>query len=317
MFVGQITMYLPALQSVLGDRLELAVPLNRYTAARIGGPAEAFVTVTSVPELVKVVELAWSLDCPYILLGGGSNLLVSDAGVRGLVINNRARKLCFDDSGESPAVLAESGANLGSLARQAANRGFGGLAWAAGIPGTLGGAVVNNAGAHGSDMAGQLILAEILHRTDVGRDMGAIHREWSVDDMHYSYRSSRIKENPGNAVILKAKIRLEHSTPQEERSRIRELGLYRRKTQPPGASMGSMFKNPPGDYAGRLIEAAGLKGKVIGDAQISNLHANFFINRGAASSADVRSLIDLARREVAEQFDVELELEIELVGEWS
>jgi len=114
-----------------------------------------------------------------------------------------------------------------------------------------------------------------------------------------------------------AKIRLDYSTPQEERSRIKELGLYRRKTQPPGASMGSMFKNPPGDYAGRLIEAAGLKGKVIGDAQISNLHANFFINRGAASSADVRSLIDLARREVAEQFDVELELEIELVGEWS
>jgi UDP-N-acetylmuramate dehydrogenase len=310
-------MDMQALVNALGDRLELDVPLKRFTAARLGGPADALVIADSVSELIEVVQLAWRYDYPYIILGGGSNVLVSDAGVRGLVIVNRARGLRFDLSGEHPVVWAESGANFGALARQAASRGLGGLAWAAGIPGTLGGAVVNNAGAHGSDMAGQLVLAEILHRTESGRELNSTHSKWPVNDMMYSYRSSRLKREPGSAVVLSAVLKLEHSSPQAEKARMEELGAFRRRTQPPGASMGSMFKNPPSDYAGRLIEAAGLKGKSVGDAQISNLHANFFINRGAASAADVYALIELAHQAVAEQFDINMELEIELVGEWN
>lgn len=309
-------MNLEVLQSALGDRLETGAPLARYTAARLGGPADALVAARSVSELVEVMELAWRYELPYVILGGGSNVLVSDAGVRGLVILNRARKVRFEPSAEPPRVWAESGANFGLLARQAAQRGLGGLAWAAGIPGTLGGAVVGNAGALGGDMAGNLLLAEILHYSRAGRDVEIAREEWPAERMMYAYRSSRLKSLPGSAVVLSATLRLERSTPQVEVSRMDELADYRRRTQPPGASMGSMFKNPPGDYAGRLIEAAGLKGARIGDAQISELHANFFINHGDARAADIRALIDLARREVAGQFGVELELEIELIGEW-
>jgi len=293
------------------------VPLARYSAARLGGPADALVTARSLSELREVVELAWHNGLPHVILGGGSNVLVSDAGVRGLVILNRARRVRFDPAAEPPRVWAESGANFGLLARQAAQRGLGGLGWAAGIPGTLGGAMVGNAGAMGGDMAGNLMLAEILHYRGAGRDVAVAREEWTADEMRYAYRSSRVKRSPGSAVVLSATLRLERSTPQVELSRLDELAAYRRRTQPPGASMGSMFKNPSGDYAGRLIEAAGLKGASVGDAQISELHANFFINRGDATAADVRSLIDLAQREVAEQFGVILELEIELIGEWS
>jgi UDP-N-acetylmuramate dehydrogenase len=205
-------------------------------------------------------------------------------------------------------VWAEAGVNFGALARHAAQRGLAGLEWAAGIPGTVGGAVVGNAGAHGSDMAGCLVVAEILHR------QGQEH--WPVERFAYGYRSSIIKRGAEEAIVLNATLRLERSTPQAVQERMDTYVAHRRRTQPPGASMGSMFKNPPGDYAGRLIEAAGLKGARIGEAEISRLHANFFVNLGQAKAADISQLIRLARREVAEKFGVELELEIEMVGDW-
>jgi UDP-N-acetylmuramate dehydrogenase len=250
-----------------------------------------------------------------MLLGGGSNMLVSDLGVRGVVVLNRASKVVFD--AEKPSVWAESGKNFGSLARQAARKGFSGLEWAAGIPGTVGGAVVGNAGAHGGDTAGNLELAEVLHR-DQGRTT------WKVERFNYGYRSSVLKTNTASrqplrqpqVVVLSADFNLEVGDPEEIQQVLEDNLAFRRRTQPPGASMGSMFKNPPGDYAGRLIEAAGMKGARVGSAGISELHANFFINHGGARAADVYSLIQQARRTVKEQFGVTLELEIEIVGEW-
>jgi UDP-N-acetylmuramate dehydrogenase len=318
------------LQDIFGDRVETGVLLARYTAARLGGPADALLEVTSAAELEKAVRLCWEKDLDFVILGGGSNVLVSDAGVRGLVILNKARRVRFDEDGEVPAVWAESGANFGLLARQTAERGLAGLEWAAGIPGTLGGAVVGNAGAHGSDMAHCLRLAEILHRVDkrskgmttVGTSPVAappLRETWTVETLEYRYRGSLLKTSPFTAasgVVLAAEIKLERSTPQAVQAKIEEFVAYRKRTQPPGASMGSIFKNPPGDYAGRLIEAVGLKGAQVGDAQISPVHANFFINLGQASAADIYALIDLARRKVAEQTGVRLDLEIELLGEW-
>jgi len=290
--------------------VERDVPLARYTAARIGGPADLFAAVHSVDELAAVVQAAWEYALPFHILGGGSNVLISDAGVRGLVILNRARAVRFDAEATPPQVWAESGANLGAVARQAAALGLGGLEWAAGIPGTLGGAVVGNAGAHGGEIADHLLLAEILHREGGRQTMRAA-------ELGFAYRSSRLKRDlAGQAVVLATSLRLERRPVEAIRARMDELVAYRRRTQPPGASMGSMFKNPPGDYAGRLIEAAGLKGTRIGDAEISLLHGNFFVNRGQATAADVRALIDLAQRTVAERFGVQLELEIELLGEW-
>jgi UDP-N-acetylmuramate dehydrogenase len=314
---------LPLLRETFGKRLEENVPLRRYTAARLGGPAEALLTVESAAELEQAVSLCWQHAFAYLILGGGSNVLVSDEGVSGLVILNQARKVQFDEQTDPPTVWAESGANFGVLARQAAKRGLAGLEWAAGIPGTLGGAIVGNAGAHGSDMADSLRLAEILHRVgdstrSTGNSFASRHEEWTVDRLSYSYRSSLLKRQPGEAVVLAARLGLERSTPQLVQARLDEFTAYRKRTQPPGASLGSMFKNPPGDFAGRLIEAAGLKGARIGGAQISPVHANFFINTGnasaPASAADIYTLIQLARRTVLDKFGVELELEIECYG---
>jgi UDP-N-acetylmuramate dehydrogenase len=316
---------LQQLRAIFGDRMEENVSLARFTSARVGGNADAFLTVESGDEMVSAVAQLWDLQIPFIILGGGSNMLISDRGVSGVVLNNRARSIRFSETAEPPVVWAESGANFGLLARQAQNKGLGGLEWAAGIPGTVGGAVVGNAGANSGDMAGSLRMAEILHRNLVGQPGvedheatpgGYTHEIWPVERFAYHYRTSILKRNPGEAVVISAVINLEASEPDKVRSRIDPLVAHRRKTQPPGASMGSMFKNPPDDYAGRLIEAVGLKGARVGQAQISLLHANFFINLGGATASEILNLIQLAQDRVEAEFGITLELEIELVGEW-
>lgn len=300
-------------------RVQENVLLARYTAARIGGPADVLIEVETAREIEAVVSHCWQNNIPFTLLGGGSNVLISDRGVRGLVIINRARQVRFDLSAEPPTVWAESGANFGLIARQAAFQSLAGLEWAAGIPGTLGGALVGNAGAHGKDIASNLIVAEILQLNYVhSASEVAIyrHKNYSPEQLAFSYRSSLLKQQPGSGIVLTALLRLEHSTLHAVQAKIDEYVAYRRRTQPPGASMGSMFKNPPGDYAGRLIEAAGLKGARLGDAQISTVHANFFINLGSASAADVFGLVQQARESVEEKFHLKLDLEVQLVGDW-
>ncbi len=331
------------LRERFGDQFDTNVSLARYTSARIGGLADGLLTAESVEDLVSMVSFLWEEEIPFILLGGGSNVLVSDAGVRGLVLLNKARQVMFDVESEPPTVWAASGTNFGVIARQAASRGLTGLEWASGIPGTLGGAIVGNAGAHGGDIAGNLLLAEILHREieDKKSKNGnppmrvILREEWLADQFEFSYRSSRIKEKvtgaidsekvgfPGRSeikqpevIVLAALLRLAQSTKEVVEARLDELVAQRHLTQPSGASMGSMFKNPEGDYAGRLIEQAGLKGTRVGNAAISSLHANFFINYGNASATDVWDLINLARSVVASKFGVNLELEIELIGSW-
>jgi UDP-N-acetylmuramate dehydrogenase len=310
---------LQGLQAAFGERVQRDVPVARFTAARLGGPADVFLEVRSLDELVQATTTLWQAGAGFTILGGGSNVLVSDAGLRGVVLLNRARRVNFDLRGDPPSVWAESGANFGRLARQAAQKGLSGLEWAAGIPGTLGGAVVGNAGAHGGDMAASLLLAEILHHggyTSSGEQMEIQRQTWPVTDLQYTYRSSRLKRQPGQFVVLGARLRLAHASVEAVQARLDELVAFRRRTQPPGASMGSMFKNPPGDYAGRLIEAAGLKGTRLGQAEISRLHGNFFLNLGEARAQDVYRLIRLAQDTVQARFGVRLELEIELVGEW-
>ena len=304
------------LESIFGKQLSREASLARYTAARVGGPADVLLEVRSANELAQAIRLLWEADLPYVILGGGSNVLLSDAGVRGVVVLNRARKVRFNSTARPPGVWAESGANLGLVARQAAMRGLSGLEWAAGIPGTVGGALYGNAGAHGSDMSGNQPVAEILHCMDMRQAGEAVREEWSMEKLELTYRSSVLKRLPGKAVILAALLRLEPGDPAAIQAKMDELVGYRRKTQPPGASMGSMFKNPPGDYAGRLIEAAGLKGLVVGDAQISSLHANFFLNLGRATATDIAALLRQARQAVLDRFGIELELEIEMLGEW-
>ena len=301
------TIPLPNLRAAFGDRLQENVPLAPYTSARIGGPADVLIAVTSADELAETVFQLWEMDIPYVILGGGSNVLVSDRGVRALVVLNRAKDVRFE-KGSKPKVRAEAGVVIANLARRAASHGLAGLEWAAAVPGTVGGAVYGNAGAFGSDMAGNLIRAELL--TENGREF------WPVEKMEYGYRTSVLKQQNLKVVVLSAELRLEHSTKEAVSVKISEFSERRKATQSPGASMGSMFKNPPGDFAGRLIESAGLKGTRIGTAEISPVHANFFINHGQTKAEDVRALVNLAQKTVAEKFGIDLELEIELIGEW-
>lgn len=298
-----------ALEARFGEALHRDEPMARYTVARLGGPADALVTIRSRDELAEAVMLAVDGGLPWRVLGGGANVLIADRGVRGLVIVNHAREMALDDAGP---VWAESGASLSTLARKAASRGLSGLEWAVNVPGSVGGAVVNNAGAHGGDTAELLVDAELLDSAQGGTIL-----RWTRGDMHYGYRASALKGRHARYVVLAAKFSLEPAhDPALLNERMSALVAHRKQTQPPGSSLGSMFKNPPGDYAGRLIEAAGLKGTTIGGVQISPVHANFFINLGGGTAADYRALIELAREQVAATSGVELELEIEMVGAW-
>lgn len=295
------------LTSVLGEDLERDVPLAKFTSSRVGGPADGLVSVDSVERLIEVVTLLWNLNIDFFILGSGSNVLISDDGVRRLVILNRAKESEIDE--ENQRVWAGSGASFGQIARRVSNRGFSGLEWATGIPGTVGGAVFGNAGAHGSDVASTLFMAEILHH-DRGKE------NWTVQQMEYTYRSSKLKRESINAVILSAIFRVEKSSSEATKELVERYSLFRKESQPLGASMGSMFKNPPGDFAGRLIDLAGLKGTQVGGAFISPVHGNFFITDEGANATDIVSLIKLAQKTVFEKFNIFLELEIEMIGEW-
>jgi len=311
---------LSALAAALGQRVRRDEPLARYTAMRVGGPADLLIVCESVDEIVWVVESARRAFVPWCLLGGGCNVLVSDVGVRGLVVINRATGVKFEGDplyvgriGNPPynnMARAEAGTLLAVLAAEAVERGLAGLEWAAGLPGTVGGAIVGNAGAFEGDIAGVLRSAEVL-----GPD-GALTRR-TASWFEFEYRLSRIKretmEGP-RSVVLAATFDLQRSHPDRLAARADEILEWRRTRHPSGATMGSTFKNPPGSHAGYLIEQAGLRGSRVGGAQISELHGNFFMNTGGATAADVLALIDHAREEVMKQFGVELELEIELVG---
>jgi UDP-N-acetylmuramate dehydrogenase len=299
-----------ALEETFGpDRVVAGQPLSHYTSLRIGGPADLMIAVQTAPALRSATMLAWDHGVACRVLGGGSNVLISDTGIRGLTILNRARDLLFS----SDSVRAESGASLSTVARLSIAKGLAGLEWASGIPGTVGGALVGNAGAWGGSVASTLRRATVLERT--GQTC-----EWPVDRFQYDYRKS-VFEQADTAygqemVILEAEFALEPGEREALQAQVAQILHQRKVTQPPGATCGSVFKNPAGDHAGRLIDAAGLKGVRRGQAEISTVHANFVVNRGNALAADVKALIDLARQEVQSQFEVLLQPEIQLLGDW-
>lgn len=295
------------LRKRFSDQVQENVLLAPYTSARIGGLADVLVTARNADELARAVQACQDAQLPFTLLGAGSNLLVSDKGVRGVVILNKAKETEFRP-GADPTVWAESGVVFSNLAHRAAAQGFSGLEWAATVPGTVGGAVYGNAGAFDGDIARDLLRAEVL--TEAGREW------WPVEKLGYGYRTSILKRGEVKGLILAAEFRLKNAVAETIKTTIDQLTARRKASQPPGASLGSMFKNPPGDFAGRLIEAAGLKGTRIGNAEISTIHGNFFVNHGETRAADVKALIELAQKTVFEKSGVTLELEVELVGEW-
>src|SRR5581483_594189 len=299
-----------------GLAVERNVPLGPYTSLKTGGPADLFVRARSAAELARCLEAAQARALPWLVVGGVSNLLVADRGFRGLAIKveapagYRTQAEVLGERADGVWLRCEAGALTAGLARWTASLGWTGLEWACGIPGTIGGAAAGNAGAYGGEMA------QIVERVRAWVAGG--ERVFETGELRYAYRTSRFKEGiDGPAAILSVDLRLQQGDAAQALARIQEYEGHRRAKQPAERSCGSVFKNPPGDFAGRLIEAAGLKGTAIGGAQISTKHANFFINRGDATAADVVALIRLARARVAEQLGVRLEIEILLAGDWS
>lgn len=284
--------------------MRVAESLARHTTFRIGGPADVLAWPEDREDVAAVIGFARERGLPLTVLGRGSNVLVPDEGVRGLVISleRAADWVCFDGRD----VEAGAGYPLPLLVREAARRGLAGLEGLAGVPGSVGGALAMNAGAGGYSIGGVTVSVEVIDRN------GRIHR-LSRDDMVFGYRSSRLQA--GDLVALSARFRLSPGDPEAIVSVIERYGRRRRETQPlehPNA--GSIFKNPPGDSAGRLIEAAGCKGLRAGGAKVSERHANFIINTGGATAADVLSLMATVYRRVLDAFGVRLQAEIRLLG---
>jgi UDP-N-acetylmuramate dehydrogenase len=295
-----------ALRSIIRDsgRIKPNEPMKKHTTYRIGGPADYLVEVADRTELREVMALAAGELLPVYILGNGSNLLVSDDGVRGFVLVLRGE---FDTYRiEGTRVIAGGGCDLPRLAVAIARAGLGGLEFACGVPGTAGAGLVINAGAHGGDMS------RVVHSATVVWSDGR-EETLPAGEVGFGYRSSRLQGS--SAVVVEVTMDLEPVEPDQAMEKIQRYLERRRNTQPlllPNA--GSVFTNPPGNYAARLIEQAGLKGMREGGAQVSEKHANFIVNNGDATAKDVLILMDRIRTVVQERFGVRLEPEVKIWG---
>ena len=297
------------LRLIPGLKVKVQEPLARYTSMKIGGPADYLLAIERRSALPETLRLLNRYGISFSILGKGSNVLVSDLGVRGAVLRLDGEFKQIEWQEKDGAVLVTVGAAypVTQLVREVARKGYGGLEFAEGIPGSVGGALVMNAGAYGSEME------KIVDRVE-----GVTHRgepvQWDRDEMVFSYRDSHL---PPGTIVTQVRLRLLKGKAEEVSLKVRELVTRRKKSQPSGyPNSGSMFRNPPGDFAGRLIEAAGLKGKRIGRAQISERHANFIVNLGGAKAEEVGSLMRIAQTEVKKKFNIDLEPEVRLLGEW-
>ncbi len=293
-------------------KIQRQAPMSLYTTWRIGGPADVLIRAANADHLIAAVRWAREQGLPVTVFGGGSNMLIPDEGIRGLVIlartpGERADGLvAVEDLGDSIRLTVGAQAPLSWTGRYAAEHGWAGLDWGVGLPGTIGGATVNNAGAHGTELKDHLESVRLLGADGAVRDEPA---GW----LEPSYRHTRIKAaaRPRGEIVLSATFRL----PKADRAALVALAddhaHFRRETQPTGACAGSVFANPPGDYAGRLIESAGLKGYRIGGAQFSPKHANWIVNTDRATAEDVRALIRHAQDTIREHDGIDLRVEVE------
>ncbi|HUS81834.1 MAG TPA: UDP-N-acetylmuramate dehydrogenase [Dehalococcoidia bacterium] len=291
--------------------VRLDVPLSRHTTFGIGGPADVFVIAQTADDLRHLVALCHRFQESFFILGAGSNILVSDKGIRGVTIENRARGLDgpVDPSNGTAIFRAESGASIAALARYLSRKGLSGLEWAGGIPGTIGGAVVYNAGAYDGSMAAVLKSVQMVSKD-------GLQYEMAVDELGLGYRESAFTRRLFDGhVILSADLLLKPADPDELAQRLVELDRSRQASQPRGRSAGSIFKNTREYPAWWLIDQVGLRGHRHGDAEISAKHPNFILNTGHATAKDVMALIDLVHERVEAEFAVKLVPEVAFVGE--
>lgn len=292
--------WLSSLPGVQRDHL-----LAPHTTYRIGGPADWYLEVSGGWE--AVVRGCLDHEVRLTLLGNGSNLLIADEGIDGLVV--RAGDSSISVHGD--VVHAAAGARMVKVAQAAEKAGLTGFEWALGIPGMVGGSVHNNAGCFGADVASTITAVQ-------GVTPAGATTTWGTRDLAFDYRTSALRRGPLlGGVVVAADFQLQTGDPAVIRARMEEIGEARHRSQPvSGRSTGSVFKNPPGDHAGRLVEAAGLKGHRLGGAMVSQEHANFIVNAGGATAAEVAGLVLVVQKTVEEQFGVHLEPEIQVLGRW-
>lgn len=287
-------------------------PLGRFTTFGVGGPADAYVVAERAEQISEIVRLCRRTATPFFVLGSGSNIIIGDRGIRGVTIDNRAQaqtKPTVVRNGEERYVVrAEAGTSFAAIARHLAFDGYAGLEWACGIPGTLGGAVVYNAGAYGGS------LGDVLLRIAVSGEDG--DEEIAAADLGLVYRGSAFTRGlmAGRAVLW-AEFALWHGDASALRQRVREYDERRLSAQPRGRNAGSFFKNPPGQPAWKLLDGVGMRGYRIGGAQLSEKHCNFMVNAGGATAADVAALKELAQARVSEEYGIRLEQEVAFIGE--
>ena len=294
------------LQARLGeDGLKLQEPMKEHTTFRVGGPADLFLMPKDAEELKDAIGILRKYNMPVMVIGNGSNLLVRDKGIRGAVIQIYSRMADIAVDGE--IIEARGGALLSAVAAKAADAGLTGMEFASGIPGSIGGAVVMNAGAYGGEMKDVLVSVDVLTK-----DLEV--KTIPVGELELGYRHSVVPE--AGYIVLGARMKLEKGDDAAIRGRMAELAEQRREKQPlQYPSAGSTFKRPAGYFAGKLVQDAGLKGKTIGGAQVSEKHSGFLINIGGATAQDILDMIAFCQKEVKDQFGVTLETEVKIVGE--
>ncbi len=285
-------------------------PLSRHTTFGIGGPADAYLAARSEEQLRGALRAARRHGAPVFILGAGTNVLILDGGVRGLVIENSTDRVDGPTpNGAGFKVRVASGVSFAALSRRLSFAGYSGLEWACGIPGTLGGAAVYNAGSYGKSLLDNLKGIRV-----VNPENGIL--EMTPEELALGYRNSAFSRGDlREHVVLSVDLTLQKGDPDELRARVRELDARRLAAQPRGRNAGSMFKNPEEHPAWWLVDEVGLRGHRIGKAEISQQHTNFFLNLGGASATDVLALMELARSRVREQFGIELENEVATAGE--
>lgn len=298
-------MYEDILHILPSENIKFNEPMYNHTSFKIGGPADVLVLPRSKEDIKKVVAFAREKNIPCFILGLGSNLLVRDKGIRGIVIKIGNCLNNIEVNGDE--IYAEAGVRLSVLSKKAAENSLSGLEFAEGIPGSLGGAVFMNAGAYGGEMKD--VLKEVYAIDNNGDE-----KTFLPDDMKLNYRYSIFQDN--NYIILGAKIKLKKGNKDEIISCMQEFGKRRREKQPLSfPSAGSTFKRPEGYYVGPMLEKLGLKGYSIGGAQVSDKHAGFIVNIGNATCEDVLNLIAYIKEKVKEAYNVDLEPELKIVGE--
>lgn len=285
--------------------LRVAEPMSKHTTWRIGGPADLLAIPANERDLLSLFSYCQEIGLPWQIIGRGSNLLVKDGGIRGVVIkiDRSLGKITWLPNG----LYAQAGISFMSLAQKSVEHGFTGLEWACGIPGNLGGAVIMNAGAYKAQLSDYVTKIDVLEYTGCKKEVMA-------SDIDFSYRKSNLVGKP--LAILGVSLQLKPGNFVEGREKMRQLCAIRRDKQPlEYPSAGSVFKNPPNDFAGRLIEAAGCKGLTVGGAQVSTKHANFIVNIGHAQANDVITLMAMVQDRVEKMSGIVLEPEVHVIGE--